>query len=143
MSENALGEATELRIDRVVDAPIEEVFAAWTTPSQMTWMSAVGEAEVEADVRPGGRFTVVMVGDGRRIEHTGEYLAVDPPRRLEFTWVSPFTGSEPSVVSVDLTPAGGGTRLVLTHRQLPTDEVANHRTGWGRILDRLPAALRA
>jgi uncharacterized protein YndB with AHSA1/START domain len=114
-----------------------EVFAAWTTPERMaTWMSPKGAAEAEVDLRVGGRFRVIMV-DADRLEHTGEYLEVDPPRRLVFTWASPYTGPEPSVVTVELHPHGDGTRLVLRHERLPAEAVEGHRGGWGRMLERL------
>jgi uncharacterized protein YndB with AHSA1/START domain len=76
-----------------------------------------------------------------RIEHTGEYLAVEPPRLLSFTWASPYTGPRAGVVTVTLTPRGGATLLVLTHEHLPEDAVDSHRGGWGAILDRLDAVL--
>jgi uncharacterized protein YndB with AHSA1/START domain len=114
------------------------VFAAWTDPSLMArWLSASGHAEAEVDLRVGGRFRVTMVGQGQRIEHTGEYLELVPPRRLAFTWASPFTGPVASVVTVELRPLDDGTELLLTHEQLPEDQIEPHAGGWGRMLDRL------
>ena len=76
--------------------PIEVALPAWTQPEAMArWLAPMGSAEVEADVRVGGSFRVVMIGDGMSIQHTGEYLTVEPPRRLAFTWQSPYTGAEP------------------------------------------------
>ena len=130
------GEVAEVR--RVLPATAEEVFAAWTAPDLMArWLSPVGHAEVEVDLRVGGRFRVTMVGEDRRIEHTGAYLEVAPPRRLAFTWASPYTGPEPSVVTVELRPADQGTELVLTHERLPEGQAEPHTGGWGRMLDRL------
>jgi uncharacterized protein YndB with AHSA1/START domain len=101
------------------------------------WMSPAGHAEVEVDLRVGGRFRVAMVGEGRRIDHTGEYLEISPPRRLVFSWQSPYTGPEATVVTVQLRPVEDRTELVLTHEGLPDDQVEPHRGGWGRMLDRL------
>jgi uncharacterized protein YndB with AHSA1/START domain len=130
--------ATSLELRRLLPASAEEVFAAWTDPELMArWLSPVGHAEAEVDLRVGGRFRVTMVGEDRRIEHTGEYLEVAPPRRLSFTWASPYTGHEPTVVTVELRPAEDGTELLLTHERLPGDQVESHSGGWGRILDRL------
>ena len=124
-------------------APLEEVFRAWTDPDLIgEWMSPVGTAAAEVDLRVGGRFRVVMSGRGMVIEHTGEYLHVEPPHRLMFTWRSPYTGDEPSVVTVALSAAAGGTALVLTHARLPRDAVESHGQGWGEMLDRLTALLR-
>ena len=129
-----------LVVERVLPAAPDEVFDAWTTPSRMAaWMSPVGAAEAEVDLRLGGSFRVVMME--ARIEHTGEYLEIDPPRRLVFTWVSPFTGGESSVVTVELHPHEDGTRMVLTHERLPENVVDGHRDGWGTMIERLAGIL--
>lgn len=136
--------ATSLEIRRLLPASVEEVFAAWTDPELMgRWLSPVGHAEVEVDLRVGGRFRVSMVGEDRRIDHTGEYLEIAPPRRLAFTWASPYTGPEPTVVTVELRPTGDGTELLLTHGGLPEDQVEPHSGGWGRMLDRLAGEVLA
>jgi uncharacterized protein YndB with AHSA1/START domain len=132
------GTTGTLRIDRILRASPDRVFAAWTDPTSLAaWMSPVGHAEVAADVRVGGSFTVAMVGDGRRIEHTGEYLEIDPPRRLRFSWRSPYTGPEAGVVTVEIAPVPEGTRLVLTHERLPAEAVDGHASGWGTMVERL------
>lgn len=131
-----------LEIRRMLPAPPERVFAAWTDASRLArWMSPVGHARVDANPRPGGRLRVVMVGDGREIEHVGEYVEVEPPHRLSFTWSSPYTGSEPSLVTVDLVPADGGTQLTLRHERLPDGAAASHGDGWGSMLERLAGLL--
>jgi uncharacterized protein YndB with AHSA1/START domain len=131
-----------VRIERDLPAPPRIVFARLTDPSSMArWLSPTGEAEVEADVRVGGRFTVVMLGEATRLRHTGEYLAIEPPSRLSFTWVSPYTGNNPSVVTVELTAIGSGTLLRLIHERLPADQVEPHGRGWATIIDHLAAAL--
>jgi uncharacterized protein YndB with AHSA1/START domain len=132
-----------VRIERRLPASPEIVFARWTDPASMAWLSPTGEAEVVADVRVGGRFTVVMLGEGTRLQHTGEYLAIEPPSRLSFTWASPYTGNEPSVVTVELAPSGAGTVLRLTHERLPADQVEPHGLGWASIIDHLAAVLAA
>lgn len=133
-------EALEIR--RTLAASPERVFAAWTDASWLArWMSPVGHARVEADPRPGGRLRVVMVGDGRDIEHVGEFLEVEPPHRLSFTWSSPYTGDRPSRVIVELAATDGGTDLMLRHERLPAGAASSHRGGWGSMLDRLAGML--
>jgi uncharacterized protein YndB with AHSA1/START domain len=133
-----------LKVKRVLAADPEEVFRAWTDPEWIReWMSPVGTSAAEVDLREGGRFRVVMSGRGMVIEHTGEYLHVEPPHRLVFTWQSPYTGDEPSVVTVTLSASAGGTELVLTHERLPREGVESHGQGWGAMLDRLAALLEA
>lgn len=132
-----------LRVERILSATVEQVFEAWTDPRLMAlWLSPVGRAEVENDLSVAGRFRVLMVGEDMRIEHTGQYLEIEPPHRLSFTWNSPYTGDEPSVVTVELAPHADQTRLVLVHQRLPEDKVDSHAGGWGTMLDRLTELLR-
>lgn len=135
-------ESSALEIRRVLLAPPAAVFRAWTDPEYLRrWMSPAGSANAEVDLRVGGRFRIVMVGDGREIEHTGEYLEVVPPDRLVFTWRSPYTGPEPSVVTVVLRSSDVGTELLLLHQRLPDGAATSHRQGWGQMLDRLTGVL--
>ncbi len=134
----------ELRIERLIPASIEDVFTAWTDPNVMAqWFSPTGLAEVEADVRIRGTFRLTMLGEGVRIDHEGEYLAIDPPRRLSFTWRSPYTKGLDSRVTVTLEPDGDATRLLLVHDRLPDEAAESHRGGWGSILDRLIETVEA
>lgn len=106
-------------------------------------MSPYGAAEATLDLREGGTFRITMLSEGTSIEHSGRYLVIQPPERLVFTWESPYTGPEPSRVSVTLRPHPEGTLLTLAHERLPVEEVASHEGGWGQILDQLTALLAA
>jgi uncharacterized protein YndB with AHSA1/START domain len=77
---------------------------------------------------------------------SGEFVEVDPPRRLVHTW-GWETGSEDSVqpgsttVEYELIPSGDGTLLRFTHRDLPNAEAAaSHAHGWDHYLERLVLA---
>jgi uncharacterized protein YndB with AHSA1/START domain len=136
------GDEDAIRLERIVAAPIEEVFDAMTDPARMAdWFSPVGHAEVEANAVVGGRLRVVMIDGDVRLEHDGEFLELQRPTRLSFTWRSRFTGDGPTVVTVELSDVDGSTRLVLSHDRLPPGERASHAGGWGAILDRLSAAV--
>ena len=125
-------------IVRILPAPPDEVFRAWTDPERLRhWMSPIGEAEADVDPRVGGHLRIAMIGGGRRIEHAGEYLEVAPPTRLSFTWRSGFTGGAPTVVTVTLSPHPEGTELRLRHEGLSEEAAASHGGGWGSIMDRL------
>lgn len=135
-------EGTALEIRRVLPGSPEEVFRAFTDPGLMArWMSPVGTAEADVDLREGGRFRLVMRGDGREIEHTGEYRTVSPPTLLVFTWRSPFTGGSDSLVTVRLAGRGPDTELLLVHERLPGGAAESHAGGWGGMLDRLASSL--
>jgi uncharacterized protein YndB with AHSA1/START domain len=132
-------------IQRRLPAPVTEVFSWWTEPERLQeWMSPIGTVEAEVDLRVGGALRIVMKGDGTVIEHLGEYVEIEPPRRLVFTWASPFTGDEPSLVTIELEPDGlDATLLRLVHSRLPESAAASHEDGWGAMLDRLRGRLGA
>jgi uncharacterized protein YndB with AHSA1/START domain len=126
-------------VRRLIRASAADVFAAWTDPVEMSaWMTPVGAASVEVDLRVGGRFRLVMADEHLSIEHTGEYRVIEPPRLLVFTWRSEFTAMRETVVTVRLTARGESeTELEVTH-ELATDEQArSHAEGWAQILSRL------
>ena len=135
-----------LVVRRTLPAPPERVFAAWLHPESMArWLSPFADAAAVVDPRVGGTFRIVMRGLGQEIEHTGEYREIDPPHRLVFTWISPYTGSLPSLVTIELEPLppGDRTELTLTHERLPAGQVEPHRGGWGTILAHLETHLLA
>jgi uncharacterized protein YndB with AHSA1/START domain len=135
----------EFTIVRVLDAPRELVFRAWTEPDHLTrWFGPRGFSTprdtIAADVRPGGTWRATLVDDATGARHPtgGFYLAVVPPERLVFTWTEPG-GSGESVVTVLLDDLGDGrTSLRFHHAGFTTDEgrAAVH-DGWSSALDRL------
>ena len=61
---------------------------------------------VEVDPRVGGKFRIVMRDGPVDYEHRGEYLAIEPPSRRSFTWVSAATDLLPTVVTLELIERG-------------------------------------
>jgi len=117
-----------------IDAPPEAVFPFFTDPARYTrWKGRSAELEPE----PGGVYRVDI--DGNVV--AGEFVEVDPPRRVVFTWgwedeanpVRPGT----TRVEIDLVPDGDGTIVHLTHSGLPVPAVAGHTEGWDYFLPRL------
>ena len=140
--------STPLRIviARVLLASPEEVFDAWTDPESLAiWMcpGSVQRSVVDVDARVGGRFRIVMKGRDCDHEHTGEYLVLDRPHRLVFTWISAATHGRATTVSVEIRAHGSGrTELTLIHEGLPDEAAAvKHRHGWEDILEKLGGQL--
>lgn len=129
--------AIELR--RRIPAPVEEVFRWWTEPDRLReWMTPAGTVDAQLDLRIGGSLRIVMRADRIVIEHTGEYLEIDPPRRLVFTWRSLYTGEQASLITVELDADGeDATELRLIHSKLPPAAASSHQSGWASMLDRL------
>jgi uncharacterized protein YndB with AHSA1/START domain len=139
-SDPSASSAETLVVRRIIPVPRERVFQAWLDPESLArWMRPGGatDATAEVDARVGGKFRIVMIDGPKRYEHTGEYQAIDPPRRLEFTWVSDATDHRPTVVTIEFLERDRGTELVLTHRRLPARQVESHRRGWTDILQLL------
>jgi uncharacterized protein YndB with AHSA1/START domain len=136
-----------LVVRRQMAVPRERVFEAWLDSESLAhWMRPTGttHATVTVDPRVGGGFRIVMDGAPHGcVEHTGEYLAIEPPSRLSFTWISKHTDQRPTVVTIEFHVRGTGTEVVLTHRGLPPTEVEGHRQGWTDILRLLDETLAA
>jgi uncharacterized protein YndB with AHSA1/START domain len=134
---------TEVVVRGTLAVPQEEVFDAWLdAPGMAGWMCpGEGTARAEIDARVGGKFRLVMTHGDASTEHTGEYLKIERPSLLSFTWKSSYTDNQPTVVTIEFREQGAGTELVLTHRRLPPTRVDGHRDGWMDILRKLNAAL--
>ena len=128
-------EATEHEV-RIAATP-ETVFGFFTDPEKMTrWKGT----SAKLDPRPGGIYRVDV--SGRDIA-VGEYVEVDPPRRVVFTWG--WEGNEhvppgSSTVEVTLTADGDCTIVHLVHRGLPQGHGPGHAEGWEHFLPRLEVA---
>ena len=138
--------APVLVVRRQIAVPRERVFEAWLDSESLAhWMRPGNRthATVTVDPRVGGGFRIVMEGptDGGDYEHRGEYLAIEPPSLLSFTWISRATDYQPTVVTIEFHERGTGTELVLTHRRLAAKAVEGHREGWTDVVRLLDEAL--
>jgi uncharacterized protein YndB with AHSA1/START domain len=133
-----------LVVRRLLPVPRERVFAAWVDSASLAqWMrpGQTIDTIVEIEPRVGGKFRVLMRQGTEDVEHWGEYLVIEPPSLLSFTWISVHTDLQPSVVTIELFERGTGTELVLTHRRLPPTRIEAHRGGWTDIVRMLEEAL--
>jgi uncharacterized protein YndB with AHSA1/START domain len=132
---------------RVLDAPRERVFRAWTDLETIKkWWGPGGFTlpEAEQDLRVGGAFRFVMRSpEGTTHSLRGQYREIQPPAKLVFTWNWEHDkGAHETVVTIELIARGKQTELVLTHGPFPNKEgLENHNRGWTSQLERLPAIL--
>ncbi len=137
--------APVLVVRRQIAVRRERVFQAWLDSESLAqWMRPGNftHATVSVDPRVGGGFRIMMEGRPEGdVEHRGEYLAIEPPSLLSFTWISRYTDHEPTVVTIEFHERGTGTELVLTHRRLPPREIEGHRKGWTDVVRLLEEAL--
>ena len=143
-----MSEGTPLVQERVIAATPERVFAAWSDAASMGRWMCPGEmqrADVELDFRVGGAFRIAMHGEEQLYVQHGEFVEIDAPKRLVFTWHSEWMpeGERDTRVTVTFEPESrGATRLRLVHDQLPaTGSYDGHQDGWGSIVGKLAAQL--
>ncbi len=142
----------ELVLTRLIDAPREKIYRAWTDPALLKqWFAPLPYTTpaAELDVRPGGANLIVMrAPDGKEMPNRGVYLDVIPNERLVFT--DAFTKAwEPSAkpfMTVILTfeNEGGKTRYTARVRHWTVADREAHEKmgfhqGWGQCTDQLAA----
>ena len=150
MSGSAPQDPAAIRIERTFRAPIEAVFAAWTSPEVLRrWYPPGADWETpvaEVDLRVGGELRIVMRDpSGDEFGGGGEYREIDPPRRLVFTWTwdRPDVAEGTQLVEVDFADNGDGTTTVVMINRGLHDEKSqrSHREGWEGSFDNLERAL--
>ena len=135
----ATKEKITLRMERIIAATPERLFALWTEPEELIkWWGPEGYTTPKhtMDVRPGGRWRTTMRSpDGKDHTVSGIYRTLDPPRRLVFTWGwdddAGLRGHE-TEITVTFEPTTGGTRMVLLQQGFAdADSRGRHEHGWG------------
>jgi uncharacterized protein YndB with AHSA1/START domain len=109
----------------------------------MMGMPDMLETDVEIDARKGGHFTFIMHLGDEKIPHTGEYLEINRPDKLVFTWVSSHSVVDNSAVTLNFTKVGDNkTKISLSHVKFIDEEArSGHERGWGCVLDKLNAVM--
>jgi uncharacterized protein YndB with AHSA1/START domain len=134
-----------VQVTRKFSASAERVFDAWLDPNTVgKWLFATPTGKmvkIQIDPRIGGSYVIVEQRDGVDVEHVGEYLEIDRPRRLVFTLKVPKYCQENTKVTVEIRAPDSGCELTLTHEGVLPDYVASTTSGWSMILDHLAATL--
>jgi len=144
MSE-AAEEKPVLQLNRVIAAPRERVFAAWTTAEAIkVWFGpeSFRVLDTQVDLCVGGEYCFQLSTEQLgEIKVSGRYQEVTPPDKLVYTWQwegNPELATGSSLVTVEFIPAGVSTEIRLTHEQLPSIEARDdHGRGWSGTLDKL------
>lgn len=147
--------ARELKIDRLIRAPRETVWAAWTDARQLAqWWGPHGFTNPVCEIDPviGGQLHIVMRGpDGVDYVNKGAIRKITPPAYLEFTVaLKEADGSDrlENLTTLTLEEAEDGTRLrlhvrVLTETPEAHENIAGMEAGWNESIDRLVSQLAA
>ena len=119
----------------LIDASPETVWELLVDPTKIVrWKGINAVLELWA----GGAYRVEVLPSRVAV---GEVVECDPPRRLVHTWGWEGDENVPpgsTTIEYELVPEGSGTRLLFTHRDLPSKESAeSHTHGWDHYLPRL------
>ena len=138
---------TTLQLSRTIPASREAVFRAWTDPDVFRqWFGARGGSTLQAemDVRVGGSYRIDMESSMGTGSVFGEYLAVEPPERLVYSFcLDRLPVAIPDTqVTVEFHDRGAATEVVITHERQPSRSVSEfHEWGWDGSLERLAEVL--
>jgi uncharacterized protein YndB with AHSA1/START domain len=134
-----------LTLELFIAAPRERIFQALTDPAQAAkWWGRKDHYyfnHFNVDVRPGGKWSTTgtsqKMGD---IEAHGEFIEIDPPSRLAYTWESNWMQALTKVLW-QLDSQANGTMVKLTHSGFAgnVDQVKGHSFGWALVFAWLQA----
>ena len=137
-----------LNLECTLAALPEDVFRMLTDQGELvTWWGPHGftTVAVELSLTQGGPYRLRMTPpDDVAFHLSGEFLEIDPPWHLVFTfrWEEPAPDDRETVVDLSLGSTGKGTRLVLSQGPFLTKErLALHRNGWTESFEKLQAVL--
>ncbi|RYF94460.1 MAG: SRPBCC domain-containing protein [Caulobacteraceae bacterium] len=132
-----MSKQVRLTVSHTYNASAERVFDAWLDPAKVgrfLFATAGGEmTKVEIDPVVGGGFNVTDRRGEVDVEHIGEYLEMDRPRRLVFEFGVPTYSPDRGRVEVDIEPLAEGCRLTLTAWVDP-EFAERTQQGWTMIL---------
>jgi uncharacterized protein YndB with AHSA1/START domain len=143
-----MGAELSFQLSRIVEVPPQRVFDAMTDPEQVAqWWGPDGFTcpEVILDAKVGGAYRIAMQPpDGGLFHLTGEYLEVQPPFRLAYTfrWQPPDPDDQETVARLALHARDGATEVALVQGPFATEARRElHEAGWTDSLARLASHL--
>lgn len=117
-----------------IEARPETLFSFFTDADKMVrWMGR----HILLEPKIGGKYWIDVNGSDIAI---GEYVEIVPYEKIVMTWgreKSKLVPPGSSKVEFKLTPKEKGTNLVLTHNDLPVEEIPSHVQGWSHYMPRI------
>jgi uncharacterized protein YndB with AHSA1/START domain len=123
---NRSAKTIEIKVERTIPAPPDEVFDGWLDPKipGNPWNAA---EKFILDAKVDGLFYWLLKGT----PHYGRFTEMQRPGRIQHTWMSPNTSGQESIVTLTFKKQGADTLLTLVHSGLPDNEPARgHDRGW-------------
>jgi uncharacterized protein YndB with AHSA1/START domain len=132
-----------VNVSREFQATAEAVFDAWFNPRQagkFLFATPTGVMKtVEIDARVGGKFCIIETRDGIDVDHEGEYLKIERPHHLRFSFGGkPFPAT---YVTLEISKIGNACALNLVHEGVWVEYESSVIHGWTSILENLALLL--
>jgi uncharacterized protein YndB with AHSA1/START domain len=144
MAESEQREETRLHLEKTLPVPRERVFSAFVDAEQLRgWWGPAGFTvpSLEFGAVEGTNYRIAMQPpDGDVFYVRGAFRAVEPPRRLAFTFIyeEPDPDDQETLVTLTFAPTDAGTRVILDQGPFATAaRLELHREGWTDTLERL------
>jgi uncharacterized protein YndB with AHSA1/START domain len=136
---------TRVVVTQQIAAPAERICDAFLDvkiAQHVLFATATGEMVVaQIDARVGGRYEFTeRRPEMGEVRHVGEYLAIERPRRLVFTFGVPQFDPRMTTVTIDIRSTEGGCEVTLTNEGVPQNYAERNKEGWGSILAGLSPA---
>ncbi len=142
-----MSETVTVVVARVMPATPDVVFDEWLDPESLReWMcpNPVRVVDVTVEARVGGTVRFDVDNAGTRVLISGQFLTIDRPRLLRFTWSNSDWDdpTQASVVAVTFEPIGADETLMsIEHSLLPPTEFESFHSGWIATFDQLASKL--
>lgn len=150
MNQNSQFEPS-LKIVRTFNVSPQAVFDAFTKPEVMKlWWEL--STTFDIDLQVGGTWTIVRVEEDGTYTATGEYLEVNVPHRLSYTYSMPQLSDNTDVITIDIIPTeNGGSQMTFVVsgpdiaeelKELPEGNKSESEMGWQQGFDLMAEKLQ-
>jgi uncharacterized protein YndB with AHSA1/START domain len=129
------------KIAKVIKAPRERVYEAWTNDEIVAAWHAPETCEVtyyEADLRVGGRYFLTMQTPYGEMRNQGVFLDIDPGHELNYTFVWEVADTEENFIKVQFLDQGRDTKVIFTGSNFSKkNEAEGNKEGWESSIEKL------
>lgn len=135
-----------VEVTHIFNAPPSHVYDAWLNPDlvQKWFGPGLGQTQpVTIDAIPGGKFRIVQIRNNEPVGHSGEYLVLDRPSHIAFTWSTDDDDGHDDV-HVYITALENGSSVRLVHRidEQWKDFASKVQQAWASMLNEMDILLK-